>query len=303
MVGAIKRIESRSATWCRRLAIFALPYFFITILFHRLEKITSTQLVGLLGFGFLILAGSILLGIYAIIRIWSYGIGGGRRTIAGLLLSTTMMAPFLISAFLALRYPVLNDLSTNILSPPGFSEKTVTLRTNLGVSEGNDVGGGFGDDEVVSIINAYPNLSPRRYPAGSLRVVTAIKNIIAERGWDITDIRGMDEPAENDKKPTQPVTDKKQTKKSKKSKAVSVDDHGIEAIAVRDIYIDFVRSTLLFGFKDDVVIKIVSEEENTLVEMRSASRWGKHDFGANARAISKFLRDLDQNLIGIAGEG
>ena len=52
-----------------------------------------------------------------------------------------------------------------------------------------------------------------------------------------------------------------------------------------------------------MVIKIVSEEENTLVEMRSASRWGKHDFGANARAIEKFLRDLDQNLIGIAGEG
>jgi len=303
MVGAIKRIESKSATWCRRLAIFALPFFFITILFHRLEKITSTQLVGLLGFGFLILVGSILLGIRAIIRIWSDGIGGGKRTLTGLLLSATMIAPFLISAFLALRYPVINDLSTNILSPPSFSEKTVALRRNLGVSEENDVDEGFGDDEVISIITFYPNLSPRRYPAGSQRVVTAVKNIIAERGWDITDIRGLDELAENGKKPTQPVAEKKRTKKSIKSKVVPVDDHGIEAIAVRDIYIDVVRSTLLFGFKDDVVIKIVSEEENTLVEMRSASRWGQHDFGANARAISKFLRDLDQNLIGIAGEG
>ena len=44
-------------------------------------------------------------------------------------------------------------------------------------------------------------------------------------------------------------------------------------------------------------------EENTLVEMRSAGRWGRHDFGENARIIEKFMRDLDQNLIGIAGEG
>ncbi|MCB1430812.1 MAG: DUF1499 domain-containing protein, partial [Nitratireductor sp.] len=62
-------------------------------------------------------------------------------------------------------------------------------------------------------------------------------------------------------------------------------------------------ASMIFGFRHDIVIKIQAEEESTLVDMRSSSRFGAHDFGSNAAIIENFLADLDTALLGIAGEG
>ena len=49
-----------------------------------------------------------------------------------------------------------------------------------------------------------------------------------------------------------------------------------------------------WGFKDDVAIRIREAEGNTTrVDMRSISRVGGSDLGANARRITAFLYDLD----------
>ena len=49
-----------------------------------------------------------------------------------------------------------------------------------------------------------------------------------------------------------------------------------------------------WGFKDDVAIRIREAEGNTTrVDMRSISRVGQSDLGANARRITAFLYDLD----------
>lgn len=47
-----------------------------------------------------------------------------------------------------------------------------------------------------------------------------------------------------------------------------------------------------FGFKDDVAIRFLAEGEGTRVDMRSVSRVGVSDLGANAKRISLFLNDL-----------
>jgi hypothetical protein len=67
-------------------------------------------------------------------------------------------------------------------------------------------------------------------------------------------------------------------------------------------YIEAVARSLVMGFADDVVVRIVEEEQGALVDMRSSSRWGVHDLGANATRIVSFLGDLDKALVGIAGE-
>ena len=51
-------------------------------------------------------------------------------------------------------------------------------------------------------------------------------------------------------------------------------------------------TTFWFGFKDDVVIRIRANEGKTLVDVRSKSRVGKSDLGANANRIQKFLNQL-----------
>lgn len=51
-----------------------------------------------------------------------------------------------------------------------------------------------------------------------------------------------------------------------------------------------------FGFKDDVVIRLRSDNGRTIFDMRSKSRIGGSDLGVNARRISNFTEDLRARL-------
>lgn len=57
--------------------------------------------------------------------------------------------------------------------------------------------------------------------------------------------------------------------------------------------IEAVARTLVFGFEDDVVIRIYAEPNGSRIDIRSSSRWGDHDLGANVRRVRSFFRDLD----------
>jgi hypothetical protein len=54
--------------------------------------------------------------------------------------------------------------------------------------------------------------------------------------------------------------------------------------------IQAVATTRWFGFKDDVVIRISAAGAGSRVDMRSKSRVGRSDAGANARRIEDFLQ-------------
>ena len=60
--------------------------------------------------------------------------------------------------------------------------------------------------------------------------------------------------------------------------------------------IELVARTPIMGFRDDVVIRLVPSEGGTRIDMRSASRYGTHDFGANAARIRNLLDDLDDAI-------
>jgi uncharacterized protein (DUF1499 family) len=53
--------------------------------------------------------------------------------------------------------------------------------------------------------------------------------------------------------------------------------------------IEATATTFWFGFKDDVVIRITPLESGTRIDIRSKSRVGRSDVGANAARIRKFL--------------
>jgi uncharacterized protein (DUF1499 family) len=50
--------------------------------------------------------------------------------------------------------------------------------------------------------------------------------------------------------------------------------------------------TFWFGFKDDVVVRIRARGDQSLVDIRSLSRVGKSDVGANATRIRNYIRTL-----------
>lgn len=56
--------------------------------------------------------------------------------------------------------------------------------------------------------------------------------------------------------------------------------------------IEATATTALFGFKDDVVIRITATATGSVLDMRSMSRVGVSDLGANAQRIRTFVASL-----------
>jgi Protein of unknown function (DUF1499) len=54
--------------------------------------------------------------------------------------------------------------------------------------------------------------------------------------------------------------------------------------------IEAVDTTALMAFKDDVIIRVREQAGETLIDLRSVSRVGQSDFGANAERIRQFQR-------------
>lgn len=113
----------------------------------------------------------------------------------------------------------------------------------------------------VGLESVMPSPLPRPLTtdASLEEVYEIVYSLILERDWDI-----VDERLPQDKNP--------------KSAA-------IQAIE---------RSFL--GFTDDIVIRITAEDKQTRVNMRSASRLGPSDLGANAGRIDAFILALRQKL-------
>ena len=58
--------------------------------------------------------------------------------------------------------------------------------------------------------------------------------------------------------------------------------------------IEATDTTLWFGFKDDIVVRVTPAVHGSRIEVRSVSRVGKSDVGTNARRIQAYLRKIMQ---------
>ena len=105
----------------------------------------------------------------------------------------------------------------------------------------------------------YPSVTGRRYQLSADGIAAQVSAIVAQSGWIAATRR--------------PVSQ-------------SNGEWTIEATV----------TTAILGFKDDVVIRVTDEGESTYVDMRSASRFGAADLGANARRIGLFMNDLDMRI-------
>ena len=109
------------------------------------------------------------------------------------------------------------------------------------------------------------DIAARLYPVGIGPVYAAATDIIADRGWSV---------------------------------ALTIAPAGGYSTARTEA----TATTLLFAFKDDVAIRLIGTADGTRIDMRSASRWGRHDLGQNGRRIRAFMGDLDLALQGLFTE-
>src|SRR6185437_2561885 len=63
-----------------------------------------------------------------------------------------------------------------------------------------------------------------------------------------------------------------------------------------DADIDATTRSLFFGFVADIAIRIRVQGPKTEIDIRSASRVGRHDFGANARRVERFIAAVQQSI-------
>ena len=106
--------------------------------------------------------------------------------------------------------------------------------------------------------DAYPAATGRRYGAPISQVADSVSDVLGDRGWTM-----LARPA-----------------------SAEASELTFEAVA----------RTLVMGFPSDVAIRLIDEGNSTYVDMRSASRYGAHDFGDNARRIESFLANLDVEI-------
>jgi uncharacterized protein (DUF1499 family) len=105
---------------------------------------------------------------------------------------------------------------------------------------------------------AYPDVEPLQYDAPVALAYRVAYAVVGKRGWTIIDAR---QPT-----PRQPGE--------------------IEAVA----------RTLIMGFRDDVVVRVSAVGSGSRIDVRSASRYGIHDFGANADRVMSLLSDIDDAM-------
>ncbi len=114
-------------------------------------------------------------------------------------------------------------------------------------------------ENAEAIAAAYPDLGGRSYRAAPEQVVDAVETLMRMRGW---------EPIARFGRP---------------------DEGGMQ--------VEGVATTLLLRFEMDVAARIADDGDSTFVDLRSASRFGQHDMGANAELVRRFLADLDAEML------
>ncbi|MDX1782505.1 MAG: DUF1499 domain-containing protein, partial [Thalassovita sp.] len=63
--------------------------------------------------------------------------------------------------------------------------------------------------------------------------------------------------------------------------------------------IEAIARSRLFGFPDEVILRVGEGDDGALIDMRSRSRLGRIDRGVNAKRVREFLNDLEKTLAGV----
>lgn len=172
-----ERRVSPIAQRARSIAGFSLVLLIVAGIGHRYGLIETVAYFWILaltgGLAFLALG----LAAAGFRRLWTYGEKAGKASLSASLLAAIVLVPYVAGGYFVLRYPALNDISTDLVEPPQFV-----------LAEGRRSGA---MNEIVPItpeaaelqMEQYPDVSGRRYDASMNRVMNAAAAVVAARGW------------------------------------------------------------------------------------------------------------------------
>lgn len=245
--------RSRSALWSRRTAVFSAVLFVMGALVHRSALIDTISLFWILGTVGLLATLGLGLSLAGLWRIWREGGVGSRDALVGGLVAVAVLTPFAVDGYRFFAYPPLYDIATDPVDPPRFAFLQASRTPQM-----NEIGP-IGDEAAATQQERYPEITGRRYDLGADRIVAIVRQLMGGRGWAV----------------------------------IHAPDAARDEPIASEITLEAVAYSPLLAIPGDVAVRILDEQGTTYVDMRSASRFGLHDFGENARRIASFLSDLD----------
>jgi hypothetical protein len=258
---------SRLAVWARRVALFSLAATLVAVIIVRSGALEIVPALSTLAGALLLAVVAILLALGAAIIIWFEGVGGVREVVTALLIGLALIA---YPAFLGIRgyrLPAIYDVTTDPIDPPRF-DAIARMRPR----DANPVAyEGLYAAELQHA--AYSDIEPDVTDSTPQEAYNAAMKVIAKRKWRVVDTR----PPQGGGPP--PV--------------------GVRAAPgppPRDGYIEAIARTPILGFRDDVVVRVRSTSDGTRIDVRSASRYGRHDLGTNATRVRNLISDIDDVL-------
>lgn len=169
---------SKWAIWARRCGSFALPLTVLPVLLHREGVLQSADFVTVeaLALGFAGLG--LLLGLGAFVRLWITGDRGWGKASWGIVFSILCLLPFGYFGYLALKNPVVTEISTNFRDPVPFSLLRPAATPPALQQE---------------IAAHFPNVRTRSYPVDAGQVFIILAQLVDDEGWDVSISRNPDD--------------------------------------------------------------------------------------------------------------
>ncbi|AFL49256.1 hypothetical protein ABIE78_004977 [Sinorhizobium fredii] len=302
MMVRYERPYSHAAHWARRFARIGFVVFVLSLAAHRFGPLTTPHFLALAGFAVAFALTAVLLAAVGLTRLWKVAAIGGTASVSALFYSALPLGFFGYGAVQYLARPAIYDVSTDTVTPPPWiktpvAEESWIKRRPMAAPE---------DREAQ--ISAYPGLTGRRYDGALDRVFQGVRKVVEETRIGITAELGV-ENARADLEDLAvgagPGADTNREPEAIPVPATRPEpdiDGGIPGRRSSDIVLQGEWRTLIVGFRFDVLIRLREEAETTLVDLRVASRYGQHDLGMGAMFAEDFLRALDAELLGIAGD-
>ena len=256
---------SRLAVWARRIALFSLVATVIAVIIVRSGALEIVPALSTLACALMLAVVAILLALGAFVVIWFEGAAGLRQAISALLIGLALIAYPAYLGTKATRLPAIYDITTDPIDPPQF-DAIARLRPR----DANPITyeGLYAADQQHT---AYSDIEPDLTDSTAQEAYDAAVKVITKRKWRVVDARPPQgaPPVANARAPLSPARDGR-----------------IEAIA----------RTPILGFRDDVVVRVRATSDGALIDVRSASRYGRHDFGTNAKRVRDLISDIDDVL-------
>lgn len=263
----IEEPVSRLAVWARRVALFSLVATLIAVVIVRSGALDIVPALSTLAGALMLAVVAILLALGAAVVIWFEGTGGMKEMFAALFIGLALIAYPLFLGIRGYRLPAIYDVTTDPIDPPQF-DAIARLRPR----DANPINyEGLYAAELQHA--AYSDIEPDLTDSSPQDAYAAALKVITKRKWRIVDSRA-------------PQGDLPR----------AVNTRGPLPPSPRDGIIEAVARTPILGFRDDVVVRIRATTDGTRIDVRSASRYGRRDLGANANRVRDLISDIDDVL-------